>query len=117
MIRESLLFGVFSWGNYQPLPELDYVLVFKTSFQGCEACSMDEYDKLFYQVSLVYKKRRRIIVHETKDLNEAIEKGRLLSKQLHLNLKKFWNGNTIGWERHILPGNSGSEADKRKIAT
>jgi len=72
-IQEGLL-GIFKWGTFKPLPKIDYVLVFRSLFSKCEACSHDEYENnpnAYFQVSLVYNKNRKIIVEETKNKEEA----------------------------------------------
>jgi hypothetical protein len=72
-LQESL-FGLFKWGAFKPLPKIDYVLIFRSLFVKCEACSMDEYENnpnAYFQVSLVYNKTRKIVVEETKDKAEA----------------------------------------------
>lgn len=85
-IQESL-FGVFKWGDFQPLPNIDYVLIFRQLFAKCESCSVEEFENSrnsFYQVSLVHHKTRRIVVHETRNKAEAFE----LAKALASNLNK-----------------------------
>ncbi|MBL7931339.1 MAG: hypothetical protein JNL60_05540, partial [Bacteroidia bacterium] len=82
------IFGIFKLGEFQPLPKLDYVLLFQSSFRpNCDACALDEEEHLFYQVSLVYWKNRRIIVHESKKISEALQIAETLHKQLQLPLK------------------------------
>jgi uncharacterized protein YigE (DUF2233 family) len=88
-IEEGML-GLFKWGAFQPLPRIDYVLVFRQVFAKCEACSIDEYENYehsYYQVSLVHNKNRRIIVHETKQKQEAFELAAKLSSALALRIK------------------------------
>lgn len=88
-IQESLL-GIFKWGNFMPLPKINYVLVFKNVFAKCEACSIDEFENnphAYFQVSLVYNTNRRIIVHETKNKEEAFAMAHQLSSQLQLKIK------------------------------
>jgi hypothetical protein len=72
-LQEGLL-GIFKWGTYKPLPKIDYVLVFRSLFAKCEACSIEENENnpnAYFQVSLVYNNTRRIIVRETKNKDEA----------------------------------------------
>lgn len=88
-IQESLL-GIFKWGEFKPLPQLNYVLVFKNVFAKCEACSIDEFENnphAYFQVSLVHNKNRRIIVHETKNKEEAFAMAQQLGSHLHLRIK------------------------------
>ncbi|MDP1801273.1 MAG: hypothetical protein Q8L81_07975 [Bacteroidota bacterium] len=72
-LQEGFL-GIFKWGTYKPLPKIDYVLVFRSLFAKCEACSIEENatnPNAYFQVSLVYNNTRRIIVQETKNRDEA----------------------------------------------
>lgn len=85
-VEESLL-TIFRWGKYEPLPELNYVLIFRSFYAKCEACSMDENADSYYQISLVYNKNRRIITHETKNKSEAFTIAEQLSRGLGLNIK------------------------------
>jgi hypothetical protein len=88
-LQESL-FGIFKWGEFKPLPKLDYVLVFKNFFAKCEACSIDEYENnpySYYQVSLVHAKNRRIIVGESKDKTKAFDLALNVARQLDLRVK------------------------------
>ena len=87
-IQESL-FGIFKWGNFKPLPQLNYVLVFRSLFANCEPCAFDETTdnpNAFYQVSLIYNKNRRIIVHETKEKQEAFALAGELAAGLNLRV-------------------------------
>ncbi|PBQ30697.1 hypothetical protein CNR22_02550 [Sphingobacteriaceae bacterium] len=73
---EQGLFGIFHWGSFQPLPKIEYVLIFRSFFAKCEACAFDAGDdnpNAYFQVSLVYRSNRRIILHETKKKQEAFE--------------------------------------------
>lgn len=88
-IQEGLL-GIFKWGTFKPLPKIDYVLVFRSLFAKCEACSLEEYENnpnAYFQVSLVYNKNRRIIVQETKDKKDAISLARAVASGLKTRLK------------------------------
>lgn len=88
-IQEGLL-GIFKWGSYKPLPKVNYVLVFRSLFSKCEACSTDDSDNnpnSYYQVSLVYNKNRRIIVSETRKKDDAFIFGRKLAEELNAPFK------------------------------
>jgi hypothetical protein len=53
------------------LPKVEYVLMFKTFYAKCEPCQTDEKDSpVTIQLSLVYNKNRRLIVHESKNMKE-----------------------------------------------
>lgn len=85
-IEESLL-NIFKWGKYEPLPQLNYVLVFRSFYAKCETCSMDENADTYYQISLVHNHNRRIITHETKNKTEAFTFAEKLARGLSLNIK------------------------------
>ncbi len=85
-VEEGLL-NIFRWGKYEPLPKLNYVLVFRSFYAKCEACSLDENADSYYQISLVHNKNRRIITHETKNKSEAFKIAEQLAKGLALNIR------------------------------
>ena len=85
-IEESLL-NIFKWGKYEPLPQLNYVLVFRSFYAKCETCSMDENADTYYQISLVHNHNRRIITHETKNKTEAFAFAENLARGLSLSIK------------------------------
>ena len=88
-LQEGLL-GVFKWGAFKPLPKIDYVLVFRSLFAKCEACSLEQYENnpnAYFQVSLVYNKNRRIIVEETKSKEEAFALARTVAVGLNTRLR------------------------------
>lgn len=88
-IQESLL-SLFKWGEYKQLPKIDYVLIFRQIFAKCESCPVDEIEKSnasFYQVSLVHNGNRRIIVHETRNREEAFEMAEKAGIALHARIK------------------------------
>lgn len=87
-MQESL-FGIFKWGEFKPLPKkIDYVLIFKNSFVKCECgIDADENPHSYYQISLVHNNNRRIVVHETKNKEEAFEMAISIASDLHVRLK------------------------------
>ena len=88
-IQEGLL-GIFKWGAFKPLPRIDYVLIFRSLFVKCEACSLEEYENnpnAYFQVSLVHHKSHRIIVQETKSRDEAFGLARELASGLGARVK------------------------------
>ena len=88
-LQESL-FGVLKWGQFKPLPKIDYVLIFRTLFAKCETCAVDDLENSihsYYQVSLVHHKNRRIAVQETKNKQEAFELANTLAIGLKTHLK------------------------------
>ncbi|HQQ95211.1 MAG TPA: hypothetical protein PLQ93_11695 [Bacteroidia bacterium] len=81
------IFGIKS-GVWKKLPDIDYLLLFRTVYVRCEDCSLEDFDKGkgHYQLSLVHK-QRRIIVHESKNRQEVFDFATRLSKQLQLPLR------------------------------
>jgi hypothetical protein len=97
MIRQTIL-GLFNTGSFLPLPKLDYVLIAKSFFQpACEACIVNDDEKAFYMVSLVHHKNRRIITHETKDREEALQLAEQLRISLNLSLKDVSETGKAKW--------------------
>jgi hypothetical protein len=84
-VRERLL-GIFSWGKFEPPPEIEYILVFRQRFAKCESCSLGEFEEnhtSFFQISLVHHKTRRIVLHETKKKEEAFKLAQTLAKKIN----------------------------------
>lgn len=84
------LFGIFKWGEFKPLPKIEYVLLFRTLYAKCEDCSIEDTDKnpnAYYQVSLVYNKSRRIIIQETRQLTEATALAKKTAAALNLRVR------------------------------
>lgn len=85
---ESVL-GITS-GTWKQMPKIDYILVFKTLYVKCEGCEPEDFDdgkKAVYQLSLVYNKNRRLIVHETKIKDEVFKLAEKLSSFFHLKIR------------------------------
>ena len=67
-------FLVWPLGHGKKMPKFDYVLLFKTLYIKCEGCSPEDFEDdngAIYQLSLVYNKNRKLIVHESKVKAEA----------------------------------------------
>lgn len=95
-LQEGFL-GIFKWGEFKPLPKIDYVLVFRSLFAKCETCSIEENannPNAYFQVSLVYNSNRRIIVQETKNKDEAFALAQELSAGLKTKLRN--SATTLG---------------------
>lgn len=72
------------------MPKPEYILVFKTLYAKCEACEIEDFesgDGSVYQLSLVYNKTRRLIVHEGKDKEDVFTKAKLLAQHFQLRIK------------------------------
>jgi hypothetical protein len=87
MNYESIL-GLRS-GEWKPLPKPEYILVFRTVYVKCEACSLEEFEKEnrgHFQVSLI-NHQRRTIIHESKSSKEVFELAKQLSEIYHLPIR------------------------------
>lgn len=72
------------------IPQVEYVLVFKTMYLKCESCSVEDFqnDKSStYQLSLVYNKNRRLIVEESNNKQEIFEKARIMAEQFKVKIR------------------------------
>ncbi len=88
-VKSRKLFGMFDISDKcKPLPKLDYVLLFRTLYAKCEECSMEDFEtSSLIQLSLVYNKNRKLIVHEGKNMKETLEKAKLLSDMYGLRIR------------------------------
>lgn len=87
-IQEKLFSLIPFSEGCKKLPKVDYVLLFRSLYikcEGCEPADFEDTDISFVQLSLVYNKNRRLIVHETKNTAEAFELAQQLA--LHFNVK------------------------------
>jgi hypothetical protein len=72
----------------EALPKINYILLFKTAYAKCEPCTLADFENSsVVQLSLVYDKNKKLIVHETDNLESAKQLARQLSNELHLNIK------------------------------
>lgn len=70
------------------MPKLDYILLFRTLYAKCEECSIEDFENSsVIQLSLVYNKNRKIIVHESKDMDEIKHIAKELAQELKLKIK------------------------------
>lgn len=82
------VFGLFKVKeNWKPLPKADYILMFKTFYAKCEPCEMDDSNPGTMQLSLVYNKNRKLIVHEGNDFSEIFKIAKEMSHELNLRIK------------------------------
>ena len=83
------VFGIDS-GTWKALPKLDYILLFKTLYIKCEGCTLEDFDNdegAIYQISLVYNKNRKIIVHESNIKAEVFELATKINSFLKLKIR------------------------------
>ena len=85
---ESVL-GITS-GSWKKTPKFNYILLFKTLYIKCEDCVLEDFDNghgAVYQVSLVYNKNRKLIIHESKDKAEIFSLAEKLKQFYHTKIK------------------------------
>jgi len=85
---ESVL-GITS-GSWKKTPKFNYILLFKTLYIKCEDCVPEDFDNghgAVYQVSLVYNKNRKLIIHESKDKAEIFSLAEKLKQFYHTKIK------------------------------
>lgn len=83
------LFGVFRFYNsFKKLPKGNYILLFRTLYAKCEPCTAEDFDESStIQLSLVYNKNRRLIIHECQNKKEILSFARLLAGDLNLKIR------------------------------
>jgi len=70
------------------LPKLDYILMFRTLYAKCEACSIEDFENSsVVQLSFVYNKNRKLILHESKNFEEVKLMAEQLAKEFKLRIK------------------------------
>jgi hypothetical protein len=85
---ESVL-GMTS-GSWKKTPAFDYILIFKTLYIKCEGCVPEDFEDghgAVYQLSLVYNKNRKLIVHESKEKEEIFALAEKLKSFYHIKIK------------------------------
>ena len=83
------VFGMSS-GSWKKTPKFDYILLFKTLYIKCEGCSPEDFEDghgAVYQISLVYNKNRKLIVHESKEKEEIFALAEKLKSFYHIKIK------------------------------
>lgn len=70
------------------LPKLDYILMFRTLYAKCETCSIEDFENSsIVQLSFVYNKNRKLILHESKNFDEIKQMAEQLSMEFKLRIK------------------------------
>jgi hypothetical protein len=85
---ESVL-GMTS-GTWKKTPKFDYILLFKTLYIKCESCSTEDFENghgAVYQISLVYNKNRKLIIHESKQKEEIFALAEKLKSFYHIKIR------------------------------
>lgn len=70
------------------LPKMNYLLMFRTLYAKCESCSVEDFENSsIVQLSFVYNKNRKLIVHESKNFEEIKQLAYQLAKEFSLKIK------------------------------
>lgn len=70
------------------LPKIDYLLMFRTLYAKCESCSVEDFENSsIIQLSFVYNKNRKLIVHESKNFEDIILLTDQLAEEFNLRIK------------------------------
>ena len=72
----------------ESLPKINYILLFKTAYAKCEPCTLADFENSsVVQLSLVYDKNKKLIVHETDNIESAKQLARQLSNELKISIR------------------------------
>lgn len=87
--KSNKIISLFTfYEDCQRLPKLDYILMFRTLYAKCEPCELEDFDTAsMIQLSLVYNKNRRLIVHEARNFQEIKELAKQLSEVFNLKIR------------------------------
>lgn len=79
------IFNLFAFKSAcEKLPKGEYLLLFRTLYAKCETCTIEDFDESStIQLSLVYRKNRRLILHESHAMSDM----RLLAKDMSQTMK------------------------------
>lgn len=70
------------------LPKPNYILMFRTLYAKCEECSIEDFENSsVIQLSIVYNKNRKLIIHESKNCKEITKMAQELAQELNLKIK------------------------------
>lgn len=80
------LFGFKS--SWEKLPKPDYLLLFRTLYAKCETCTLEDFDESsMIQLSLVYRKNRRLILHESRGMADMRLRAKELAQAMQLRIR------------------------------
>ena len=87
--RVSKLFFLLKLKDaFKPLPKIDYILLFKTAYAKCEPRTIKDFENSStIQLSFVHGTNRKLIVHESNNIEEVKQLARQLSRELNLKVK------------------------------
>jgi len=72
----------------QPLPKVNYILMFRTLYNKCQSCSIDDFDNSStVQLSLVHDDNKKLIVHESGNIDEIRNLAKQLAAELNVKIR------------------------------
>lgn len=83
------ILGLFKYQEpCETLPKSDYVLMFRTLYAKCEPCELEAFESSsMIQLSMVYRKNRRLIIHESRNMEEIRDLALELAATFHLKIR------------------------------
>lgn len=85
----TTLFGFLKYKEVsQPLPEANYILIFRTLYNKCQSCNIADFENdSVMQLSLVHHQNKKLIVHESNDKDEIMRMAKQLAAELHIAVR------------------------------
>lgn len=82
------IFSLFTFKEQsKPLPNIEYILVFKTLYGGCSSCSLKDFEESsITQLSFVYNKNRKLIIHESKEMEDIMNLAKQIATEMQLRI-------------------------------
>lgn len=85
--KQETFFGIH-FGEWKILPIIDYILIFKTLYVKCETCTIEDIDDQgIYQLSFVYNKNRKLIIHESNNKQEVFKLAKNLAQEFKVSMR------------------------------
>ncbi len=87
--KTKKLFGFINLSEgCKPLPRGDYLLLFRTLYAKCEACTPEDFERSsVMQLALVYRGNRRLVLHESNDTASVLAMAEQLALLLGLRIR------------------------------
>jgi len=87
--RNAKFIGKLTIGNWQNLPEINYISVFRTTITraivGRSEARVSSSERVII-INLIYDKNKKLRVYKTKDYKDAFKKAELFSQKLNLRI-------------------------------
>ncbi len=85
----TTLFGIIKFRDEpKPLPAVEYVLLFRTLYNKCQSCNIADFENdSVIQLSLVHDKNRKLIIHETDNMEQIMMMAHILADELKVSIR------------------------------